>query len=158
MDTEREPQHRRLTEPHRSKAAKLAWKRHHSSYMRANRKKERDNMNKSFYSISKELEESIKQLEEAKVEKEDIFDFNCQIVLSNMSGGISFAINKETGEVSLSTALLEDGRGNYRIQNFKDAGSLEGLYEELKDDIEQLANTIDQSLTQIIAKHGLRQA
>lgn len=158
MDTDREAQHRRLTEPHRSKAAKLAWKRHHNSYMQANRKKERDNMNKSFYAISKELEESINKINEAKVNKDDIFDLNCEISLSNISGGLSFKINKDTGEVSISTSMLEVGHGNYRLENMPEQEALKGLYEELKDELEQLANTVDQSMTQIIAKHGLRQA
>lgn len=158
IDNEREAQHRRITEPKRSKASKLAWKRHHNSYMMANRKKERDCMNKSFYNISKELEEAMTGLNEAQVEKDDIFDLNCDISLSNISGGLSFSINKDNGEVSISTSMIEGGHGNYRLEVMPQEEALKGIYDELKDDLEQLAKTIDQSINQIVAKHGLRQA
>lgn len=158
MDTEREAQHRRLTEPHRSKASKLAWKRHRNSYMQANRKKERDNMNKTFYSISKELEESMRKIDEAKVNKDDIFDLNCEVIFDNLSGGISFKINKDDGAVSFSALLNENGHGSYRLENMPNEEALKGLYEELKDEIEQVASMVDQSMKQILAKHGLRQS
>ena len=73
MDKDREEQHRRLTEPHRSKATKLAWKKHHNSYMRGVRKRERDNMNKSFYDIAKQLE---CLMNEAETEKDNVFDLS----------------------------------------------------------------------------------
>ena len=158
MDTEREAQHRRLTEPHRSKASKLAWKRHRDSYNRANRKKERDNMNKSFYSIAKELQESINSLYETDITNDDIFDLTCDIAFTNITGGIGFHINKDTGEVSFTSSLMEKGSGNYRLENMPEEEALKGLYEELKDELEQVIKTVDHSISQIIAKHGLRQA
>ena len=71
---DREQQSRRLRNPHRSKGSKIGWKRHRDSYMRANRKKERDNMNKTFISVARDLEEAL-GIHEAKILKDDIFDY-----------------------------------------------------------------------------------
>lgn len=158
QDKDREAQHRRITEPKRSKSAKLGWKRHHNNYMMANRKKERDCMNKSFYSISKELEEAMDGLNEANIDRDSVFDLNCDISLNNIAGGLSFKINKDNGEVSIATSMIEGGHGNYRLEVMPQEEALKGIYDELKDDLEQLARTIDQSINQIVAKHGLRQA
>ena len=156
MDNEREAQHHRLTEPNRSRATKLAWKRHHNSYMQGNRKKERNNMNKTFYSISKEIEEA---LNEAKIQKDDIFDLKGEITFDNLSGGFSFSINKDDGNISFSTMLTEDGHGNYRLENTpSNEDFYKELYEDLRDDLQELAKTVDDSMRQILARHGLREA
>ena len=154
-----EPLHRRLTEPHRSKAAKLAWKRHHDSYMRANRKKERDSMNKTFYTIAKELEECMDTLQEAKMQKDDIFDKTCEIVLDGISGGLSFKIDATDGTISFSTILSQAaGRGNYKLQTpANNEEAYNKLYEDLKDELTYICNTIDDSIKQILAKHGFRE-
>lgn len=158
MDQDREEQHRRLTEPHKSQATKLAWKRHHNNYMQGMRKRSREEMNKSFYDVAKELEECLK-LHEAKVKKDDIFDLNCELVFDNISGGISFTIDPETGSVSFSTSLDEQGHGAYRLENMPQSqDEFKSLYNDLKDELSTLATTIDDNMKQISAKHGLRES
>lgn len=143
--------------PHRSKGGKIAWKRHHSSYMRGVRKREREKMNKTFYDITQELKEAL-GLTEAKITKDDIFDYTFEVSLSNMSGGISFNINKETGDVSFTTLLVESGKGNYRLENNTNTeDDYKNLYNNIKDDFATLATTIDDSIKQILLKYGLKE-
>ena len=153
MDNDREAQHNRLTEPHRSMAAKVAWKKHRNSYMRANRKKERDSMNKTFYGISKELGEMLTE----EVTKDNMFDLECQIAFNTISGAIGINIDKDSANVSISTNLLEKGYGNYKLEtNPNDEESFKQLYEDLKDEFTVLCQSFDNDVKQILAKHGLR--
>lgn len=149
-------QHRRLTEPHRSKSAKIAWKRHRSSYNKANRNKERDYMNKSFYSVAKELEESINQISEAQVVKDNVFNLEFQINFTNISGGVSFHIDKDSNNVSFSSVLTEDSRGNYALQTDADI-DLDSLYTNIKDDMQSIANSFDNEINQLLNKYGLKE-
>lgn len=147
-----EEQHRRLTEPHRSKGAKLGWKKYRSNYMRGFRKRERMD---TFADIRERLKETLKQIQEAKLEKDSMFDLKGEIVFENLSGGLSFSINKDNGTVSISTTLNQNSKGNYKPQT--DDTDYENLYEDLKDELSMLAKTIDDSMKQILAKHGLRE-
>ena len=153
MGTEREEQHRRLTEPHRSKGAKIGWKRHKSSYNRANRKKERDSMNTSFYDIAKQLEET---MNESEVIVDDMFTSGCEIAFEHIAGGIGIKVNAETGEISITSTLAEEGHGNYKLETSPMTDTYKQLYEDLKDEFSTLCNTFDKGVQQIIAKHGLR--
>ena len=159
MDQDRKAQQHRLRNKEKSKAAKLAWKRHHDSYMRANRKKERDNMNKTFYSIAKELEECMDTLQEAKIQKDDIFDKTCEIILDGIAGGLAFKFDATDGTISFSTILSQaGGRGQYKLQNPADTEeAYNKLYEDLKDELTYICNTVDDSIKQILAKHGFRE-
>ena len=151
---DREEQHRRLTEPHRSKATKLAWKRHHNSYMQGVRKRERDNMNKSFYDVAKQLE---CLMNESEVEKDNIFELSADVIFNNISGGISFKINKDNGEISFSTNMQEFGSGNYKSENdLQTEESYKQLYNDLKEEIESICQMFDDNIKQIIVKHGLK--
>ena len=143
----------RIKNPHRSKGAKIGWKKHRSNYMRANRKKSRDYMNKTFYGLAKQLAEYLNE-----EQKDDVFNLEFQQTFDNLSGGISFSINKETGEVSFSTFLQEDATsGNYKILNQgDDTEELNALYADLKDEISSIVSTIDSSIIQVLAKHGLK--
>lgn len=153
MDQERQAQHNRLTNPHRSKSAKIGWKRYRGNYMRAARKKERDSMNKSFYSLSKEIAEA---LSEAKIEKDNVFELNSEILFENISGGIAISIND--GNISISTLLNEDGQGNYKLFNTpQDEDSYKNLYNDLKDELFEICKYVDQNIKQVLAKHGLRE-
>lgn len=151
---DREEQHRRLTEPHRSKATKLAWKRHHNSYMQGVRKRERDNMNKSFYDVAKQLE---CLMNESEIEKDNVFELSADIIFNNVSGGVSFKINKDNGEVSFSTNMQEVGSGSYKLQSdIQTEDAYKQLYEDLKDELSSLCETFDTNIQQILAKHGLK--
>ena len=141
----------RMQNLHHSIGAKKGWLRHHSNYMRGMRKKSRDNMNKTFYQVAKEIEET---MNEVKIQKNDIFDLKCEIICENLSGGFSFSINKDTGEVSFSTLLNESGHGNYKQIN-QTSEDYTALYEDLKEEFTSIASTVDQSIKQILAKHGL---
>ena len=153
---DREAQHNRLTNHKSSKATKLAWKRHHDSFMRGIRKRERNKMNKTFYSISKELEECLSSLKEAEQVKNDVFNLEYGLEFDKVSGGISFNINKEDGSVSISTSLNEGGRGSYKLVNPPvDETGYKNLFEELKDEFQYIASTLDDSVKQILAKHGI---
>ena len=157
MTDEREEQSHRLNNRKKSNATKNAWKTHHYNYMKGMRKKSRENMN-SFLDIAKELKENIDLLE-SKIEKDDIFNYKGDILFDNIAGGISFSIDKKTGEVSFSTYLSDEGgKGNYKQVNGGTSNEeLEVLYNNLKDDLLTLSNTVDDSLKQILAKYGLRE-
>ena len=153
MDQERQAQHNRLTNPHRSKSAKIGWKRYRGNYMSAARKKERDSMNKSFYSLSKEIAEA---LSEAKIEKDNVFELNSEILFENISGGIAISIND--GNISISTLLNEDGQGNYKLLNTpQEEDTYKNLYNDLKDELFEICKYVDQNIKQVLAKHGLRE-
>ena len=132
---DRESQTSRLRNRKKSNAAKQAWRKHHYNYMRGNRKKSRDNMN-SFLAIAKELHEKTRIIE-AKMDRDNVFDYKCNISFEKLIGGLSFSINKETGNVSFSTYLSENaGVGNYKLENGTvDQNQLDVLYDNLKDEL-----------------------
>lgn len=147
--------HNELTEPHRSRAAKIGHKRHRASYKAADRKKERENMS-TFYSIAKDLEECLKEINEAKVVKDNTFDNIFEIDLETMAGGIGFKIDKETNDVSFSVKLSENKRGAYRLVT-EEGVEINNLYDNLKEDIKTLSETIDSEMKNILSKYGLKE-
>ena len=100
-----EDQHRRWINPHHSYGAKKGWLRHHAIYMREVRKRERDDMNKSFYQVAKELEESINIIE-AKMNKNDVFDLSYEVAFENLAGRLSFSINNDKDNISFILYLM----------------------------------------------------
>lgn len=155
--TDREAQSNRIRNRKKSNATKQAWKKHHYNYMKGNRKKSRDNMN-SFLAIAKELDENLKIIE-AKMERDNTFDYKAEISFENLMGGLSFSINKDNGNVSFSTYLSENvGKGNYKLENGSNTNNeLNALYASLKDELLTLSNIVDESLKQILAKYGLKE-
>ena len=147
--------HNELTEPHRSKAAKIGWKRHRSKYNAANRKKERENMS-TFYSVANDLKEYLQSINEAKVVKDNEFEYDFEIDLENIAGGIAFSINKETNDVSFSVKLSENKRGAYRLLT-EEGTDITSLYDNLKEDIKTLSETIDSEMKNILSKYGLKE-
>ena len=152
-ETEEDERKHRLHNKEKSDAAKIAWKRHHSSYMRGTRKRQRNMENRTFYGIAKELES---KLTEAEISKDNVFEQNVVITFNNISGGISVGINKENQTVSISCTLPEHGSGAYKLLNVQDETALQNLYTNLKEDLLNLCNTFDQEIQQIISKNGLK--
>ena len=148
MDQDREEQKHRLHNRDKSDAAKLGWKRNHVNYTLGNRKKERENMNKSFYDICKEFDES-------EISKDNVFDTELNISLDNIAGGISMSINRENGNVSISTSLEQTGSGQYRLTQYDDE-TLKTLYNNMKNDLTELCKSFDEEIAQVLAKNGLR--
>lgn len=153
MDTEREELHNRLTNRHKSDSSKKAWKRHHSNYMRGARERERNTMNKSFYGVAKEIEAT---LSEANMQKDNVFEQECVISFDNISGGVGIKVNTEAGTISISTTLEETGAGAYRPVNIQDETQYKTIYNGLKEDLLNLCKHLDEELTQVLAKHGLK--
>lgn len=152
MDQDRQAQHHRLTNRKKSDAAKKAWKKHHYSYAKANRRKERE-MDNTFF---KQFDETIrKALYEAEATRDNVFEKECTISFDNMSGGISMSISKE-GNVSLTSSLDETGAGSYKTLNVANDQALQTLYNNIKADLLELCKNFDTELAQIIAKHGLK--
>lgn len=156
MTDDREAQHNRLTNAHRSRGAKKGWLRHRDSYMRANRKKERENTSRTFLSISRELAEALKDVNEAKLADENVFKLDFDVKFEHLAGGVSVVIDKKTGEVSFSVALNEDSKGGYKLESLPSEEGYKQLYEDLKDDLLELCDTVDKGIMQIVAQHGLR--
>ena len=152
MDQDREAQRHRLRNKEKSDAAKIAWKRHHSSYMSATRKKERENMNSLYKELNDKIEEA---LSEATVTQDNVFRDEIKISLDNIAGGISIKLNKDTGKISISTSLEQTGAGMYGLTNFDDA-TIEQLQKQLKDSLLELCQTFDDGITQITNQYGLR--
>ena len=157
LKEELENRETRMQNLHHSLGAKKGWLRHRNNYMRANRKKSREAMNKTFYGLAKELAEVL-DINESKINKDKIFDLECDILFDNISGGLSFNINKEDGNISFSVLLDESGNGNYKLENeSNNEDELKALYNDLKDEMQQLAQTLDDGIKQILARHGLRE-
>jgi cytochrome P450 len=153
IDDTEDSQHNRLTQAHRSMGAKKGWMRHRSSYSRANRKKERDSMNKSFRNIMQEAKALINE----EITKDDVFELNCEISFKTISGAIGVKVDKEDGNISLSTALIEKGNGNYKLEvapSTQDA--YKQVYENLKDDINTLCANFDNEINQVLIRYGLK--
>ena len=140
-ETEEEQKHR-LHNREKSDAAKIAWKRYHSSYMRGVRKKERMN----FYDLAKEME----KVNESKIIRDNVFDKQLDISFDTISGGISFGI--KDGTISFSCTLEETGSGSYALEQ----GDETALYNDIKEDLKQICQMVDDEMRQILAKHGLK--
>ena len=151
LDDNDEQKHR-LRNREKSDASKLAWKRNHASYMRGIRKREREDMKKTrtLLDICKEM-----KLDEAELSRDNVFQNELNIDLQNIAGGISLKINKENGNVSISTSLEQSGSGQYRLTNY-DEESLKNLYNALKDDLMQLCENFDDEIEGLLSKHGLK--
>lgn len=143
MDQDREAQRHRLTNRKKSDAAKLAWKRHHNSYMNGVRKRERDMENKTFYSLAKELDEATKV-------RDNVFKKELDISFDTISGGISLGINN--GTISFSCSLNETGSGSFALE----AGHEEALYKSISEDLFNICKMVDDEMKQLIAKYGLK--
>jgi len=152
MDQDRETQQHRLQNKKKSNASKLAWKRNHGHYMTGVRKRERKEMNRSFYDVCKDMEE---HLTEAEVTRDNVFESKLNISLDSIAGGISLSINKENGNVSISTSLEQTGSGMYRLTDYDDA-TLKTLFSSIKNDLLELCKNFDNEINQIIAKNGLK--
>lgn len=146
-ESDEEERSHRLNNREKSDAAKLAWKRHHSSYMHGTRKRERNMENRTFYGIAKELDEAVN---EATIQTDNVFDKQEVLSFDTISGGISFGI--KNGIVSFSASLKESGSGSYKLEN----GNPEALYKELADELLQVCQMVDTEMKQILAKHGLK--
>lgn len=151
-DIERDQQHNRLQNKKKSKATELAWKRHHASYMRGTRERERNTMNKTFYGVAKELEEV---MSEAAMTQDNQIKDELDITFNNLTGGIGLDINDKTGDVSISVQLRETGSGNYRATT-KDPQELDNLYKNLKTDLLNLARNFDAEIQQLVTRYGLK--
>ena len=149
LDDDDEQKHR-LYNRDKSDATKLAWKRHHHSYMSGVRKRERDKMNKTLMDITKELNNA---LSEAELKQDNVFDKSLTLTFNTLTGGIALSIDDKTKNVSISTILGEHGSGNYALTQQQD---FKILYDGLKEDLTNLCDTIDKEMEQILAKHGLR--
>lgn len=146
-ESEEEAQKHRLLNRKKSDAAKIAWKKHHYSYMRANRQKERNMENKTFYSLAKELGD---KLTEESIIRDNVFDKQLDLSFDTITGGFSMGI--KDGVVSFSCSLQETGSGSYALQE----GNIENLYNSLKEDLQNICKMVDDEMRQIIAKNGLK--
>lgn len=140
-------QKHRLHNREKSDAAKLAWKRHHSSYMSGTRKRERNMENRTFYNIAKDLDEKIN---ECKIVRDNVFEKQFDLSFDTISGGISLGI--KDGTVSFSCSSEQTGSGSYKLQN----GEEEALYNDLKESLQQICQMVDDEMKQLIARHGLK--
>ena len=149
MDQDREAQQHRLRNRQKSDAAKVAWKRHHSSYMRGTRKRERDMENKTFYSLAKELDEKIN---EEKVVQNNVFDKHSEICFDTIAGGIAINVNPQEQTISVSVSFTKQGSGSYSLEQ----GDVESLYKPLTEDLQNICSMVDTEMKQVLAKYGLK--
>lgn len=149
MSDEEARQHR-LRNREKSDAAKLAWKRHHQSYMTGTRKRERNMENKTFYSLAKELDSKVESCNEEAIVRDNVFDKQLDLSFDTISGGISLGIKE--GTVSFSCSLEETGSGSYALEQ----GDEENLYKQIRDDLQNICKMVDDEMRQIIAKYGLK--
>lgn len=156
MDKDREQLHNRLKNKDKSKQTELAWKRHHASYMRGARERSRNNMNKTFYGVAKELEEMMSnEIDEAAMTQDNQIEDELDITFNNLTGGIGLDIDDKTGNVSISVQLKETGSGNYRAEN-TNPQELDNLYKNLKTDLLNLARNFDEEVQQLVTRYGLK--
>lgn len=156
MNQEREEQKHRLTNKKKSNKSKLAWKRFHGHYVLGIKKRERNAMTTSFIKTCQELDECVTEaLNEAEVTRDNVFENKLDISLDSIAGGISLQINKENGNVSISTSLEQTGSGMYKLTDWDDA-TLKTLYSSLKEDLLNLCKNFDEEINQLIAKNGLK--
>ena len=156
MNNEKEEQSNRLTNKDKSNKAKLAWRKYHGHYVSGIKKRERNAMTTSFIKTCQELDECVTEaLNEAEVTRDNVFENKLDISLDSIAGGISLQINKENGNVSISTSLEQTGSGMYKLTDWDDA-TLKTLYSSLKEDLLNLCKNFDEEINQLIAKNGLK--
>lgn len=148
MEQDREEQRHRLTNKKKSNAAKLAWKRNHGNYVAGIRKRERESMKKSFYDICRDMDE-------ANITRDNIFENKLNISFDNIAGGVSLSINDDEGTLSISTSLDTTGVGQYGLSDF-DNETLKTLFSNVKEDLLNLCKNFDNEIIQIITKNGLK--
>ena len=148
---EDDAQRHRLRNKDKSDAAKLAWKRHHSSYMTGTRKRGRDMENKTFYSLAKELDSKVESIKnEEAIVRDNEFTEQLDLSFDTISGGISMGI--KDGTISFSCSLEETGSGSYSLVD----GDLSGLYKQIREDLQNICNMVDDEMRQVIARYGLK--
>jgi len=150
---EDDAQRHRLRNKDKSDAAKLAWKRHHQSYMTGTRKRERNMENKTFYSIAREIDSKLTKdegLNEESIVRDNVFDKQLDLSFDTISGGLSFGIKE--GTISFSCSLEETGSGSYALEQ----GDEESLYKSIKEDLQNICKMVDDEMRQLIAKYGLK--
>lgn len=156
---EDDAQKHRLTNKDKSNKTKLAWKKYHGHYMSGTRKRERREMNQSFYKTCKELDEyvneALKDINEADITKDNVFDNKISVQFNSIAGGISVSLNDTNGNVSFSTNLEQSGSGQYKLPDWN-AESLKTLHTSLKNDLLALCENFDKEIDQILAKNGLK--
>ena len=145
--SDEEARKHRLRNREKSDASKLAWKRHHSSYMTGTRKRQRNMENKTFYSLAKELDSKVN--EEAIV-RDNVFDKQLDLSFDTISGGISMGIKE--GTISFSCSLEETGSGSYALEQ----GDEEDLYKQIKTDLQNICKMVDDEMRQLISRYGLK--
>ena len=148
-DDEEARQHR-LRNKEKSDAAKLAWKRHHASYMTGTRKRGRNMDNRTFYSLAQELNSKTESCNEESVMRDNDFQDKLSLSFDTISGGISMGI--KDGRVSFSCSLEETGSGSYGLEQ----GNIEDLYKPLAEDLQNICKMVDNEMRQILAKYGLK--
>lgn len=153
-------QKHRLTNKEKSNKSKLAWKKYHGHYVSGVRKRERKEMNQSFFKTCQELEETINEalkddIQEAEVSKDNVFKNKINIKFNNIAGGIAISLNDTNGNVSISTSLEQSGSGMYKLTDW-DEETLKQLHTSLKNDLLALCQNFDDEINQIIAKNGLK--
>jgi len=151
-DREERTEENRFIDRNKSQGGKKAWKRHHASFMQGARERERKMEKKTFYGVAKDLEE---MLSEAKVLQDNVFEQEYKMSFEFISGGITLKVNKDTGEVSISTSLEETGSGAYALQQ-ADEGTLTNTYNGLKEDMMNICKKFDEEVQQSLAKYGLK--
>ena len=151
--SEEEARKHRLTNKKKSKAAELAWKRNHQSYMTGTRKRERNMENKTLYSLAQDLDTRVSKdenLNEESIVKENPFDQESKFSFNTIAGSICMLIND--GKVSFSCGLDETGSGSYGLEN----GNVEQFYKDLSQDLQMICDMVDKEMQQVLAKYGLK--
>lgn len=160
----------------KSLAAKYAWKKHGDSYRKGIRKRMRDDATRVDFKDKKErpmyankiedrvsnmfkdTNERLETVLEAKIDKQDIFDLEGQITMENIAGGIAVNVDSNNSEVSLSFTLKDTGesKGAYKLQNtLENNEAYEQLFKDILKDLEELAQSTDTEIKQILGKYGL---
>ena len=149
---EDDAQRHRLRNREKSDAAKLAWKRHHQSYMSGTRKRGRNMENKTLYSLAQELNSKTQDesLNEESIIRNNVFDKQLDLSFDTISGGISMGIKE--GTISFSCSLEETGSGSYALE----AGDEENLYKQIVPELQNICKMVDDEMRNLIARFGLK--
>lgn len=142
----------RFIDRNKSQGGKKAWKRHHASFMQGVRERERNMENKTFYGVTKELEEV---LDEAKIVQQGDISKEFQTTFEFIAGGVAAKLDKATGKISISVALGETGSGAYALQQPNNE-QLQQIFTGLREDLQNICNRFDEEVQQVIAKYGLK--
>ena len=142
----------RFIDRNKSQSGKKAWKRHHASFMQGVRERERNMENKTFYGVTKELEEV---LDEAKILQQGDISKEFQTTFEFIAGGVAAKLDKATGKISISVALGETGSGAYALQQPNNE-QLQQIFTGLREDLQNICNRFDEEVQQVVAKYGLK--